>query len=338
MKFRYALGSIFRRSRLPNPKPLILMYHRIADAPADPWGLAVRPARFEEQIEVLRRTRYPLSLADFTHRLQAGTLPPNAVALSFDDGYVDNLLSAKPHLMAAAVPATVFLATGYLERSGEFWWDELGRHVLLEHGPDMIELEIRGNVMRFELGREPPPRESRTWRGWTAPMTKRQASFVAIWEAFRRVDDEERQELMRQLRLLFGECPAPDGSGRAMTADEVRSLAGDGLVTIGAHTITHPILSELGAAACRREVVASKEVCDRLLGANVGAFAYPYGAMNESVRAIVETAGFGCGVCSLSGPATEDSDPMALPRIQIFDWDGDAFERALYTAAVKAHD
>jgi len=127
MRLGRAIPWIMRYVRPPQPKPVILMYHRIANEAVDPWRLAVSPARFEEQLKVLRRTRHPLTLVDFVRRFKDGSLPAHAVALTFDDGYADNLLAAKPRLAAADVPATVFLATGYIDRPEEFWWDELAR-------------------------------------------------------------------------------------------------------------------------------------------------------------------------------------------------------------------
>ena len=100
-RLRRAVHSIMRRLRTPQPMPVILTYHRIADEPVDPWGLAVSPTHLEEQLEVVRRTRQPLPLTDFVRGLAAGSLPADAVALTFDDGYVDNLLVGKPRLAAA---------------------------------------------------------------------------------------------------------------------------------------------------------------------------------------------------------------------------------------------
>ena len=110
------MRSLIRRIWPSGPKPLILMYHRIADQPVDNWDLSVSPAHFEEHLRVIRRTRHPLPLTEFVKDHMAGTLRPDAVALTFDDGYVDNLVSGKPRLAAADVPATVFLATGFLDR------------------------------------------------------------------------------------------------------------------------------------------------------------------------------------------------------------------------------
>ena len=125
------------------------MYHRIAHAAVDPWELAVDPDRFEQHLDVLRRTRTPMSLEEFIRRLDAGSLPADAVVVTFDDGYADNLFNAKPRLISADIPATVFLSTGYLGRPGEYWWDELARLTLLESCPDAITCTIGGSHAIF---------------------------------------------------------------------------------------------------------------------------------------------------------------------------------------------
>lgn len=105
----------------------ILLYHRVAHLESDPQQLAVTPARFEEHLRVLRDTCTPVELADVPRLLRAARLPRRPVAVSFDDGYRDNLLAAKPLLERHGVPATVFVASGYVGSGREFWWDELDR-------------------------------------------------------------------------------------------------------------------------------------------------------------------------------------------------------------------
>src|SRR5271165_453487 len=78
--------------------PAILMYHRIATPDVDPWGLSVSPKRFAEQVQALRARRTMLSMDALVARLKSGDLPHDAVALTFDDGYLDNLGQAKPIL------------------------------------------------------------------------------------------------------------------------------------------------------------------------------------------------------------------------------------------------
>ena len=97
----------------------------------DPWGLAVQPDRFEQQLAVVRRTRYPLPMSEFVSRLERGTLPDKAVAVTFDDGYVDNLHEAsrdwRPRVCrrhCSSLPASS-------DSVRSTWWDELARGILL---------------------------------------------------------------------------------------------------------------------------------------------------------------------------------------------------------------
>src|SRR5262249_44285111 len=151
---------------------------------------------------------------------------------------------------AADVPATVFLATGYIGRLEGFWWDEIANLVLLGTGLEKFELSIRGVSVEFDLGDEPPARED-----GTTPVTalaKRRAALWTFREALRPLNDEERRRIIGKARSLFAGCPN-SSLGRPMTFEEARALAKDGLVTIGAHTVTHPVLTGLDATACYRE-------------------------------------------------------------------------------------
>jgi peptidoglycan/xylan/chitin deacetylase (PgdA/CDA1 family) len=114
-----------------------------------------------------------------------------------------------------------------------------------------------------------------------------------------------------------------------MTREEARVLVTGGLVTIGAHTVTHPQLIVLEAGARRREIVESRAACEELIDAYVPGFTYPYGEFDDKVRSAVEGAGFAYACSTRHGPVTAASDFLALPRIQVLDWDGDAFDRAL---------
>ena len=143
--------------------PAILMYHRIAVPNVDPWRLSVSPERFAERVQALRERRTVLSMDAFVARLQSGDLPHDALALTFDDGYPDNLHQAKPILEAAGVPATVFLTTGRIGTSEEFWWDELARMVLSRAEPLSATLMVEPGDLQIELPRtdlEMEPRAS----------------------------------------------------------------------------------------------------------------------------------------------------------------------------------
>jgi peptidoglycan/xylan/chitin deacetylase (PgdA/CDA1 family) len=101
------------------------MYHRVVRSLLDPWRLCLSPENFTEQLEILRRHRTVIPLTEFASRVASGRSLYSCVAITFDDGYADNLLIAAPILREHGMPATVFLATGMVGLRREFWWDEL---------------------------------------------------------------------------------------------------------------------------------------------------------------------------------------------------------------------
>lgn len=333
-------SSIRLRSRLrglwwyvspPQPRPVILMYHRIASELADPWRLCVTPEHLAQQLEVLRRTRLPLSLPEFTSRLQQGSLPPEAVAVTFDDGYVDNLDEGQPLLAVADVPATIFMATGYLDRPGQVWSDELARLILTGHSPDCIEVMAGDARIRLDLGGSVPPRLR--WRPDGAMETRR-AALVALWAPLREMTVEAREPIIAGLRRQIALPGSSAPPGRIMTRPEALRLDSR-LVTIGAHTVSHPFMPSLTAEACYREARESKEACEALTGSEVSLFAYPYGGFDEKVSRAVREAGFSFACSVKSGPVTAQSDPLALPRLHVENVDGDRFEQALHRVSAQ---
>ena len=114
------------RSRLVD-HALILGYHRVATPPFDPFGLAVSPENFAQQLEVLRRMGRLLRPAVLADGIELGRLPRRGVLLTFDDGYADMITTVKPLLERYDLPAVSFVVSGNLGRP--FWWDELA-HLL----------------------------------------------------------------------------------------------------------------------------------------------------------------------------------------------------------------
>ena len=124
---------------------IILMYHRVADETCDPWGLCVAPRHFEQQMEVLRKSFSVTPICQLAVFLAEGKVPRGSVAITFDDGYADNVHAAKTILERHELPATLFVVSKYVGGQIEFWWDELDR-LLLQPGtlPDRFELNIGG--------------------------------------------------------------------------------------------------------------------------------------------------------------------------------------------------
>jgi len=334
-------GTVVRRvrswasalRRLLDRRAVILSYHRIAEVDCDPWDLAVSPAHFAEHLEVIRRLGRPISLEGLERGLRAGEIPRGAVAVTFDDGYADNLLEARPRLEERGVPATIFLAAGLLDAAVDFWWERLAA-LLLRPGrlPAVLELEIRGRTHRWsvepEYGTE-QARAHRSWRAWQdlAP-TDRHRAYRELFGLLRPLG-EGRDAVLAEMSSWAGGA-RPSGA-RPLSRPEAARL-GSELIEIGAHTVTHPRLSTLPTAEKIREVHESRRALEEIAGRGVTRFAYPYGQPGdydaESV-AIVREAGFTLACANVPGAASRRSDVFGLPRFHVSDWDGDVFEENL---------
>jgi peptidoglycan/xylan/chitin deacetylase (PgdA/CDA1 family) len=296
------------------------MYHRIAAPDVDPWGLSVSPGRFAEQVQALRARRTILSMDAFVARLESGDLPHDALALTFDDGYLDNLRQAKPTLEATGVPATVFLTTGRIGTREEFWWDELARMVLSRAEPLSASLTVEASALQIEL----PPIELEmephvNWRAWDQPKTARQATYQTLWQALRDCVPERREGAMAQLRRLFG-ATRPNPDDLPMRAPDVRELVSD-LISVGAHGCGHQPLTSLPAAARAEEIQRSREEAEALSSLPVTGFAYPHGDRDAETIDMVRFAGYrwACSTCEAA------IDPLCadlhdLSRIAVGDW------------------
>ena len=111
------------------PHATILLYHRVARERHDPWGQCVAPERFAAQMALLAEQAEVVPLARLPGAIGRRRPSRPLVAITFDDGYLDNLVTARPILERHGLPATVFLVSGWLGRDRLFWRDELARLV-----------------------------------------------------------------------------------------------------------------------------------------------------------------------------------------------------------------
>jgi peptidoglycan/xylan/chitin deacetylase (PgdA/CDA1 family) len=283
---------------------VILLYHRVGDPPCDPFELAVSAEQFREQLGVLASFGPIRPLAELARDRNGGL----AFAVTFDDGYADNLHVAKPILEDLGVPATVFVTTGTV--GGEpFWWDALAELLHANAGAGTIELE--------------PGTWSLAETGW-------EEVFYDVWARLQPLKAKPRNLLLRELRAQLPVEPVTGGG--SVTLEELVELDRGELVTIGAHTLTHPMLSMLSAAQARREIVGSKDWLEDVLGRAVTTFSYPYGGPDhygEAAVTIVGDAGFEAACSAVAGAVTSDSSRFELPRLPVERWDADGLERAL---------
>lgn len=308
------MASLLKRLRrmLTPTRPAIVMYHRIAAQAVDPWGLCVSPANFAAQITALARTRTILPMDRFAARLAERTLPANALGITFDDGYLDNLEHAAPILAAADVPATLFLATRFSERGEPYWWDELAA-LVLDALPLTTTVEIGGASMAIALPPREPDDDRRTgWRAWN-PRTAREHLHYRLWDAIRALPRAQANEAVSGLRRIFPTPPEP--AQRPMNAEELRTLTSSAPFTIGGHTASHPDLSTLGADAATAEIAAGRDWITETLGAPPVGFAYPYGRHAPATPDLVRAAGFAWACTTAGNTVSRASSLWELPRV-----------------------
>jgi peptidoglycan/xylan/chitin deacetylase (PgdA/CDA1 family)/SAM-dependent methyltransferase len=287
----------------------VFLYHRIAEATTDPFELAVPPALFREHLEVLSSLGPILPVSELSKRIANGKLTDVSFAVTFDDGYADNLHTAKPILEQYGVPATVFVATGCGGKP--FWWDELADLILTGGGGEQpLALELDG-----------------VSRGWHLKEGERQPVYHELWQLLRPLDHDHRRQAIASLCSQLGRDPQP--AERSLTPEEIPQLARGGLVDVGAHTETHPVLASISDEAARDEIYGSKAWLEGCLGRPVSAFSYPYGDYSARDVEIVRQAGFEIAFSTVEEAATPACDRLQVPRVTVGGGNGADLERTI---------
>lgn len=320
-------------------RALILMYHRVTDLPSDPQLLAVSSNNFAEQLAVLQQLCRPISLQDLVRVLQQGRVPNKAVALTFDDGYADNLHQAKPLLARYDIPATVFVATGYVDQQREFWWDELERLLLLPGKlPETVHLRFKSKTYTWDLGMSACYSEQACQNnaGWnvTRPNTptSRHQLYRDLHKLLRPLPPSAQNQLLDEIRTWAGMDATGRLTHRALRVDEVVHLADGGLIEVGAHTVNHPVLSSLSPAGQHHEIIQSKQTLEEILGDRIKSFSYPFGGpldFTPATATLVQQGAMTSACSTVAGSVWPNADPFQLPRFTVRNWDGDTFAKQL---------
>src|SRR5918996_897847 len=294
---------------------LILGYHRISVVEDDFYQVCVSPENFAGHMESLRAYAHPISLSKLVQSLKQNVLPPKSVAVTFDDGYADNLYVAKPILEKYDIPATVFICTGYMGR--EFWWDELD-HIVLSSEADPRALRLRAGGAHFKW--DPPQGNSEM----DNPEVHRQF-HRALYHFLLSLDVEDHNHAMGLIRS-WSEVSSPGiSTPRAMSEEELLQLVDGGLIELGAHTSHHPILPQLSFERQKEEIQSSKRDLEALLSQKIAGFSYPNGRATVDAKWLVREMGFTYACTSLHDVVRPGSDVYELTRFWQKDVGGDEF-------------
>ncbi len=300
--FRSGVFGAIRRV-VPNRGLAILRYHAICGpegfAYASP-GICISPGAFEQHVRYLAENYHVLPLPQAVMMLRVRRpLPPNAVAITFDDGYADNLAAARV-LARHGLSATFYITAGCMADGEPFWPSEL-RYLLNAITDARITVHVAGQELMLDL---------------LTPSARANA-LGRLTKTFKAHPIPLREQLRSQLRALAGPLELP----RVMlTWDEVREIHALGM-TIGSHTMTHPNLPNAGVPMAKDELLQARRRLEKEIDSPVTMFSYPNGGaeryLTPDIQNVVRETGYDAATTSRNAFAGPASDLYALERVQV---------------------
>lgn len=286
----------------------ILMLHRvtasleIADGPNG--RLAITPQFLDALIGEMKRMGYSfVSMDEVVAQLRSGSNRGQIAAITADDGYRDNMTEALPILESHAAPITIYVAPGLTSGAVDLWWVVL--EGLVAAGRPLA-VKLADGEMRFDC-----------------------STAVGRTEAFRQlsnhltgqVAEEDQAAVLGGWAQMAGHTASP-GHKQLMNWDEIRQIAGNPLVTIGAHTVHHYNLKRLSKESAIREMYRSRSMIEAEIGMAPQHFAYPYGhpaAAGHREADLAREAGYLSAVTTRHGVLRPEHAQHlhALPRLSV---------------------
>ena len=296
--FRGILGAI---DAVKGPRLSILIFHRVTPVIDPLFPLEVDARRFDALLSMVRASFNVLTIGQAHARINSGTLPPRALAISFDDGYADNAEIALPLLQKHDLKATFFVATGFLD--GGRMWNDTVIEAVRSSGCGSIDMQWLG-LDRLQVQ---TPAQRRTAIDLILPRIKYRSLAG-------------REDAIARLLEACGQPTLP--VNLMMRSEQVKALHAAGM-EIGGHTVRHPILAEVSDADAWTEITDGAQRLRELTGAAVDVFAYPNGRPQRDYDhrhvAMVREAGFRCAVSTSVGVVDARAEAFEWPRFTPWD-------------------
>jgi peptidoglycan/xylan/chitin deacetylase (PgdA/CDA1 family) len=311
------LGALL--APLTRGKGVIFTLHSVRPEPPEPFEpnriLKVTPQFLEETIAAVQKAGYEIvSLAEAARRLKAGEAAPPVACFTFDDGYRDNYEYAYPIFKKHGLPFAIYVPTDYVDGKGDLWWLVLEAAI---RKASSVRAVLDGVEHTFPTGTVDEKERAHCKIYWHL----RAGSEAELRAAVRRIAEDAGYDASSLCRDLI------------MTWDELRALAADPLVTIGAHTRRHLAVAKLSDDEARAEIAESVARIERELGRTCRHFSFPYGdATSAGPRdfALCESLGLETAVTTRKDVLREKYALTGLPRASL---NGD-FQRPTYVRAM----
>ena len=303
----YKLGIIDLARNLTPNLLTVLNFHRIDDPFRDGFNtfrpnVSATSSAFAAQMDYVSRKYNVISGAELAAFIKGQCqLPAHAAIITFDDGYYDNYSNAYPILKARNLPAIIFLATGFIGTHKPFFWDLIA-YCFFCTQKEQAYLPILGT------------------QSWVDGSTRDKVMQHLI-ETLKKTSEVEKQKVINQLPKILG-VDIPDDAFKniMMSWSDARELSKNG-VELGAHTVSHPILTRISLDEVSGELLQSKQHVEAEIGKPVLSFAYPNGQSSDFNNEIIDRvhqAGFEIAFTLLPGPTrrvTVLKNPFAIRRV-----------------------
>lgn len=291
-----ALGTTIGRNRV-----CVINYHRVLPSPEPLLASEPDVHTFRWHMELLARCFHVMPLQDALRAVALGKVPQRTVCITFDDGYRSIHELALPVLREFGLPATVFVTSGYIGQ-GSMWNDRI---------IDAVQTLPDGQLDLEDIGLGTYPLRN---------IAERKHSLELLIERSKYLPPAARDNLADRLdRLTVRAVPHDPMLTREMIIDLQRHG-----IDIGAHTVSHPILTSLDDEDARREIAGGKAQLEAILDKPVRLFAYPNGKAGKDFDArhvaMVRKAGFDAAFTTAAGSFGRGHDLFQLPRSR--PWDG----------------
>ncbi|UCH89387.1 MAG: polysaccharide deacetylase family protein [Thermoplasmata archaeon] len=232
---------------------------------------------FREHIRFLKSNHKIISLDELYENIKANDVPAGTVVITFDDGYKSNHTEVLPVVKEFKIPVTIYLVTNVVGTTSEFWFSKLKN--------------IRNKIKREKLSVDIPSREF-----------------------FLKCSDTEKTDKINELAKKVNYKPA---QREALSWGEINEMHDTGYIHFGAHTHTHPALTNIDDKQVKKELKLSKRILEKKLNNKVNHFSYPNGNYYEKHLKLIKKAGYLTATTTNAGVNTTKTNPYLLYRIGI---------------------
>jgi peptidoglycan/xylan/chitin deacetylase (PgdA/CDA1 family) len=287
---------------------LVLMYHEVQkdNNEIESWTV-VKQSEFEEQMIYLLKYYTIISLDDALKLVNLGeTLHKNYIVITFDDGYSGNYDVVFPIIVKYNIPITIYVSTRACKQNTIYWYDEI-INILQEKKDYFIDLSnfssnkyhIKSNCVG-----------ENKWK-----------IIQSLLQDLKKLNLKDRELAIMSIYNQLKKCKMADGILKHLTISEISELSKSSLVTIGAHSHCHNLLSGIPHEMSFKSIVESKQLLEVWTSKEIIHFSYPNGDYDENILAMVRQSGFKTGVTTHANYWQTSDSLFEIPRLGVGRYD-----------------